>query len=131
MEKNNNIPQKNWISFRVKPEEYKQIHRHFTSTTCRKLSEYARKVLLNKPVVVRYRNQSADEFLSAMIPLKKELNAAGNNFNQAVKKLHPLSQLQEFRTWIINYECEKNRLLQQIDEIKFQMQKMYEKWSQE
>lgn len=62
---------KNWISFRVKPQEYEQIHKHFSTTICRKLSDYARKVLMNKPVIVKYRNQSADEFLSAIIPLKK------------------------------------------------------------
>jgi hypothetical protein len=85
MENNHSNKEKQWISFRVKHEEYNQINRLFLSTTCRKLSEYVRKVLLNKPVVIKYRNQSADEFLSAMIPLKNELNSIGNNFNQAVK----------------------------------------------
>ncbi len=123
--------EKHWISFRVKPEEYKQIHRHFSATTCRRLSDYARKILLNKPVTVRYRNQSADEFLSAMIPLKNELNAIGNNFNQAVKKLHTLHQLHEFKSWILDHEMEKKRMLEKIEEIKNQVQKIYDKWLQE
>ena len=93
MDNNVNNKTKNWISFRVKPDEYNKIHGLFSSTTCRKLSEYARKVLLNKPVVIKYRNQSADEFLSAMIPLQNELNSIGKNFNQAVKKLHTLNQI--------------------------------------
>ena len=53
MEDLKNNKQKSWISFRVKPEEYEQIHKHFSSTTCRKLSQYARKVLMNKPVIVK------------------------------------------------------------------------------
>jgi len=88
------------ITVRFKPEEFARLQRHYKSTTCRKLSEYARKVLLNKPVVVNYRNQSADEILSEMIQLKAELNALGNNFNQAVKKLHTLAKISEFKTWI-------------------------------
>jgi hypothetical protein len=131
MSENNNNTEKHWISFRVRPEEYNLIHRHFAATTCRKLSDYARQVLLNKPVIVKYRNQSADEFLSAMIPLKNELNAIGNNFNQAVKKLHTLSQVHEFKSWLIAYEMDKQNLLQKVDEIKIRMQKIYEKWLQE
>ena len=131
MERKNNNTEKHWISLRVKPDEYRQIHAHFTSSTCRKLSDYARRVLLKKPVIIRYRNQSADEFLSAMILLKKELNAIGNNFNQAVKELHTLSEIGEFKRWLEVYESDRQSLVQKVDEIKCYVQKMYEKWSQE
>ncbi len=47
-----------------------------------------REVVLQKPVLINFRNQSADDFLKDMLGLKKELNAIGNNFNQAVHKLH-------------------------------------------
>ena len=87
---------KGWITFRVKPEEYDRIHKLFRATTHRKLSEYARKVLLNKPVVIKYRNESVHELLSAMISVKNELNPIGKNFNQVVKKLHTLNQISEF-----------------------------------
>jgi hypothetical protein len=40
---------------------------------------------LNKPVTVKYRNESADVIMTAMIQLKNELNPIGNNINQAVK----------------------------------------------
>ena len=121
---------KNWISFRVKPNEYNKIHGLFSSTTCRKLSEYARKVLLNKPVVVKYRNQSADEFLSAMIPLKNELNSIGKNFNQVVKKLHTLNQIPEFKNWLISYEEDRQKLMLKVDEIENKINQIFEKWLQ-
>ena len=130
MENQTNNKTKNWISFRVKPQEYEQIIRHFSSTTCRKLSEYARKVLLNKPVVIKYRNRSADEFLSAMIPLKNELNAIGNNFNQAVKKLHMLNQISDFKNWLMTYDEDRKKLLQKADEIKEKINQIYEQWLQ-
>ena len=122
---------KGWISFRVKPEEYDKIHQHLNNTTHRKLSEYARKVLLNKPVIVKYRNQTADEFLSAMIPIKNELNSIGKNFNQAVKKLHTLNQISEFKVWLIMHEPDIKTGLQKIEEIKTKLIQIYEQWSQE
>lgn len=36
--------------------------------------------------------------------LRNELNGIGNNINQAVKKLHTLHQVSEFRDWIIIYK---------------------------
>ena len=131
MSEQTNNKAKSWISFRVKPEEYEQIHRNFSSTTCRKLSDYARKVLMNKPVVVKYRNQSADEILSAMIRLKNELNNVGNNFNQAVKKLHTLNRLSDFKTWLASYDADKETLLKTLDEIKRKINQIYEQWLQE
>lgn len=130
MYNNTNNKEKNWISFRVKPDEYNKIHGLFSATTCRKLSEYARKVLLNKPVTIKYRNQSADEFLSAMIPLKNELNSIGKNFNQAVKKLHTLNQISEFKNWLISYEEDRQKLMLKVDEINSKINQIFDKWLQ-
>lgn len=88
---------KHWITIRVNPEEYNTIYNYFKATTCNKLSQYVRKVLLQKPVVVTYRNQSADEILSALNALKKELAAVGNNFNQSVHRLHTMDNFSEIK----------------------------------
>jgi len=130
MDNNVNNKTKNWISFRVKPEEYNKIHNNFSNSTCRKLSDYARKVLLNKPITIKYRNQSADEFLSAMIPLQNELNSIGKNFNQAVKKLNALNQISEFKNWLISYEQDRQKLMPKVDEIKSKINQIFEQWLQ-
>lgn len=127
MKEVNSTP-KQWISIRVKPHEYNTIHGHFKNTTCRKLSEYIRKVLLNKPVTVTYRNQSADELLAAMNQLKNELSAIGNNFNQSVKKLHTLDTIPEIRTWAVLNEASKQSLLKKVEEIRQRMNQLYEAW---
>ncbi|MDI3321404.1 plasmid mobilization protein [Pinibacter soli] len=119
---------KNWISFRVKHDEYLIIHGHFTSTTCRKLSEYARKVLLNKPVVINHRNQSADEILSVLNRIKNELSAVGNNFNQVVHKLHTLDTIPEVRSWAVSNEHTQQILLHKIEDIRLTMIQLYEQW---
>ena len=74
-------------------QELESLTTLFKTTTERALSNYLRKVVLQKPVTVKYRNESADEFLKEMLQLKKELNAIGNNFNQAVHKLHILEKI--------------------------------------
>jgi hypothetical protein len=68
--------------------------------------------------------------MAEMIRLRNELNDIGNNINQAVKKLHTLHQIAEFRSWIITYELEKKILLNKVDEIKNHIQKVAEKWLQ-
>ena len=66
--------------------------------------------------------------MAEMIELRKELNAIGNNFNQAVHKLHILEKIPEFRTWILTNEIDKKILLNKIDEIKNRINQFAEKW---
>lgn len=120
-----------WISFRVKPEQYEKIHGLFSKSTYRKLSEYARNVLLQKPVVFRTRNESADQFLTEMLLLKKELNAIGNNYNQAIKKLHTLNQIEEVRAWITRHERLHEAFLQQTEAILQKLNEIHRQWSSE
>lgn len=122
-------PTKSWISFRVKPKEYDIIHGHFSKTTCRKLSEYARNALLQKPVVIRFRNQSADDFLAEMILLKNELSAIGNNYNQSVKRLHKMEQIPEVKTWLKNDHLFRERFMKKTEQIRECMDKIYQLWS--
>jgi hypothetical protein len=68
--------------------------------------------------------------MAEMIQLRTELNNIGNNFNQAVKKLHMLHQIAEFRSWLITYELEKQTLLNKVDEIKNRINKIADEWLQ-
>jgi hypothetical protein len=130
MSEQNNNNRTQWLHLRLKPEEYDRLHRQFKKTTCRKLSHYSRKLLLGKPVVCTYRNQSLDDFMAEMIHLRADLNSIGNNFNQAVKKLHTLQQIGEFRSWITTYEMEKQTLLNKVEEIKNRINKIADQWLQ-
>jgi hypothetical protein len=118
------------IGLRLTPAEYAKIERKWKASTCRKLSDYVRHNLFEKPVTSYYRNQSTDDFMSEMVLLRNELNHIGNNFNQAVKRLHTLNQISEFRSWLIAYEVEKKTLFNKVDEIKKHVQKIAESWLQ-
>jgi acyl carrier protein phosphodiesterase len=118
------------IGLRLTPEEYVKIERKWKASSCRKLSDYARRKFFDKPMVSTYRNQSVDDFMAEMVLLRAELNHIGNNFNQAVKRLNTLNQITEFRSWLIAYEVEKKTLFNKVDEIKKHVQKIAESWLQ-
>ena len=130
MKKQEQIVRKKMVPFRMNEDEFKLLGKLHKQSTERHLSNYMRKVLLQKPVVIQYRNQSADDFLKDMLALKKELNAAGNNFNQAVKKLHLLDKIPEFRVWLTLYDNSRKALIEDIEEIKLRMGQLYEQWLQ-
>ncbi|MGN6214516.1 plasmid mobilization protein [Parafilimonas sp.] len=118
------------IGLRLTPDEYAKIEKKWKASTCRKLSDYVRHSLFDKPVVTTYRNSSQDDLMTELTRLRSELNAVGNNFNQAVKKLHTLSQIAEFRSWLIAYEVEKKILSNKVDEVRNNIKKMLEIWLQ-
>jgi hypothetical protein len=68
--------------------------------------------------------------MAEMILLRNELSSIGNNFNQAVKKLHTLDQITEFKNWIITYEVEKKILFNKVEEIKNRINKIADEWLQ-
>ena len=126
-EKNN---RNKWLHLCLRQNEYSAIHNRFKNTTCQKFSDYVRKVLMNKPIVTTVRNQSHDALMAEAIKLRNELNNIGNNFNQAVKKLHTLQQIHEFGYWINTYEKDNRIIQQKIDEVKKHIQNLGEKWLQ-
>jgi hypothetical protein len=119
-----------WLTIRLNDDEQKRLNWLYKVTTRKALSEYARDILLQQPVVINYRNQSADETLSELSQLVTELNSIGRNFNQAIKKLHTLDHLPELQTWILLNESSKQLLFKKIDEIKNYILQMHEQWLQ-
>ncbi|MBZ4033820.1 plasmid mobilization relaxosome protein MobC [Flavobacterium sp. 17A] len=119
-----------WLHLRLTEQEYKILQKYFAESLCPKLSDFARKNLLQKPVVLKYRNQSLDDLISELTRLTSELNPIGNNFNQVVKKLHSLSQISEFKMWILSFETDKKILFNSIEDIRMTIRTLAEKWLQ-
>ncbi|MFL5741461.1 MAG: plasmid mobilization protein [Flavisolibacter sp.] len=118
------------VVFRLSRKEYEGLVKLKSQTTERSISDYLRKLALGHPVTVKYRNATADDFLREMLELKKELHAIGNNYNQAVKKLHILERLPEFRNWILLYEDSRDAFVQKVNEIESKVTQLYELWLQ-
>jgi hypothetical protein len=130
MRKEEKDVRKKLVVVRMNNDEFSHLEKLHKKTTDKHLSNYLRKVVLQKPVIVKYRNESADDFLKDMLLLKKELNAVGNNFNQAVKKLHLLDKIPEFRAWILTNQSLQKALINKVEEIKLRVSQLYEQWLQ-
>jgi hypothetical protein len=118
------------LQVRLTSKELEKIQAKFSQSTCRKLSDYVRRVLLDKPITMNQRNQSLDDFMAEMILLRNELNAIGNNFNQTVKRLHALQQIDEIKTWLILNETARQIITRKIDEIKSKINQIDSQWLQ-
>ena len=116
------------LQIRLSTDEFDTINKKFLKTTCRRVSEYSRKMLLGKTITVYNRNQSLDEFMAEMIQLRKELNYIGHNFNQAVRKLHTLEACEQFRNWILFQESRQKQLLDKVGDIQEKISKISNKW---
>jgi hypothetical protein len=127
-EENNN--RNKWLHVRLTESEYRQIHDQFAKTTNLKVSDFVRKKILGKLIVGSYRDASMDTFMEELIVLKNGLSAIGNNFNQAVKRLHTLSKIKEFEHWLVSYELDRRRLFKQLEQAQDFIKKMADKWLQ-
>ena len=117
-----------WLHVRLSQEEFDKIQTQFKATTCRKLSDFTRSKLLGKLLVGTYRSSSIDALVEELAELKTELSSAGNNFNQAVKKLHTLSKIKEFEHWLISYELDRRTLVKQVEKASETISQAAGKW---
>lgn len=118
------------VGLRLTDVEYDRIATQWQQSTCRKLSEFIRDRLFNRPIVTLHRNQSMDDAMAELMLLRTEINHIGHNFNQAVKKLHLLQQIPEFKSWLTANELVIACLHQQIQKIDSSVQQMGKQWLQ-
>lgn len=119
------------VAFRVSETEYEKLVKFQKATTCRKLSEYIRNVVLRDPVYVKTRNLSLDAFLLEIVALRNQFKAAGFNFNQVVHKIHTLQEIPQFKVWLLVNEKHKAQLFAKIKELQDRMNQVYDLWKDE
>lgn len=116
------------LTVRLTQKEFETIENKFKETTCSQLSQYIRQLIFQKPVTIKVRNTSLDAVIEEIILARQELNAIGNNYNQAVKKLHSLKQIPEFRQWIAANEKHHQQFIQQTNLIQQRMDEITSRW---
>lgn len=131
MKRTNNKNRTRKVTIRLTPEEYEQLNNRFKKTTCRKLSDYVRNLLFLGKVTILTRDQSMDAFMAELILLKSELNAVGNNFNQAVRKLNAMQHYSELKIWLLTHTQMAQDVVKKVDTIKINIVKFSNKWLQE
>ena len=113
------------FSFVVNEAEYRTIEKLFTRSTCQSINDYARSVALQKPVVVKIRNESAENFLLAMIPLKNQLEESANHFTCAIIKLQSLENIPAVKAWCAEPQHSPELLLDKIEALRQLMNQYY------
>ena len=118
------------VIVRFKPAEFELLEKRFKKTLFRKLSEYTRNVLLEKNVTVTYRDKAMDDVLEELILLRRELNAIGNNLNQAVRNINAAHGNADTRLWMHLMSVVNSKVEPAIQEIKDRMNNYADIWSQ-
>lgn len=119
------------VVVRLNEEEYLRLQKLQGRTTERCLSAYLRKVALNKPVTVKIRNASADDFLEGMLTLQAGLQQTCGTYTQAVVRLQVLHRLPEIKGWLLLHDSTRLTLLEQVSRIESLTVQLYEQWLQE
>ncbi len=119
-----------WLNLRLNKEEFELFKKQHQRSAFRKMSDYGRAVLLGKPVTVFYRDRSMDGILEELVLLRQELNAIGNNLNQAVKNINSAHGLPDARLWMTLLAVIHGKLEPAIGQIKEQMNRYADLWSQ-
>jgi hypothetical protein len=65
---------KRFLSIRLSAEELQEVYHHQQESTCRSLTEYVKKVLTGKPVIVKVRDESREDTLQQLIAIKNRLD---------------------------------------------------------
>jgi hypothetical protein len=94
------------ILVNLRPKEYERAMAYYKNSTCRSMSEFVRTLFLRGPVTVYYRDKAYDEFIETAIQLRNGLEAlaASETFSDE----------------------EKDELIQKMDKIKEQLNKIYD-----
>ena len=61
------------IGFHVSAREFEEFTQAYNQTVYRNKSEYARRMLLGKPVTTIFRDRSLDDFIESSVQIRKDL----------------------------------------------------------
>jgi hypothetical protein len=63
-----------FLSIRLSPAEFEEVYIQLQKSTCRSLTEYAKKLLMHKPVTVKLRDQTREDILQQLGLIKSRLD---------------------------------------------------------
>jgi mobilization protein MobC len=118
------------LNIRLSEEEWEKLHKLAGNTTSRSMSEYSRKILLNKPVKVFYRNQSFDDFEEQMTRLLPQLEDDRDKYDQVMKKLLALEQIPEIKETLPLLQFYQERIWRTQEEIRAKIEKIADQCDQ-
>ncbi|WP_026956820.1 plasmid mobilization protein [Algoriphagus vanfongensis] len=118
-----------WLHIRLTDQELLTIKANFQKSIYENLSEFARRMLLQKPIVGRYRDTGVQELLKELVSLKRDLHGLATNYNQLAKKMNTASDLEinTHRNQVIGMEV---KIAKSLDSVRRFIDQTTAKWLQ-
>ncbi len=118
------------VGVRFTREEFERLQDKSRHSTTPQLSEFIRRCVFDKPIVIKHRNQSLDEFMQGLMELRKELSAIGNNFNQSVRHINTFKEASAIQLFADNYLKDREQLFGRIENIEERIRQIADLWLQ-
>lgn len=118
------------VGVRFTIEEFQKLQDKSRNSTRPQLSEFIRRCVFDKPIVIKHRNQSLDEFMAMLMELRKELNAIGNNFNQSVRQINTFKDVQSTQNFAQAYAADRDNLFNRVERIEERIHRIADLWLQ-
>ncbi|OOG76436.1 hypothetical protein [Algoriphagus sp. A40] len=129
MEKMDENKRNKWLHIRLTDRELVKIRAYSEETIQQSLSDFARRILLKKPVIGRYRDTGTEDLLRELFALRRDLHGLASNYNQLVKKLHSEPEI-EGKTLSIQAQDLGENIRDSLEKLQGFMDKITEKWLQ-
>jgi hypothetical protein len=97
--------------------DYHKLQAEISRSTARSAAEFIRNKLLDRPLIFKVRNASADELTEQICQLKESLKKAIYLFERAVTNIKMQQGKMPVEQLLIHLELEKRMLTRQISEI--------------
>lgn len=118
-----------WLHVRLTLQEYEKIQTALGQTVQDSLSDYARKLLLKKPVIGRYKDTGMQDLLAELTVLKRDLHGLSTNYNQIAKKLNSVCE-NETSSYLVHGQKLQQGILESLDSLQHFINQTAEKWLQ-
>ena len=128
--KTNNPKKYHHVYLGIPTAEYIEIENNYKKSTCRSLSEYIRNIIIHNPITIRYRDQSLEDLIEEIVLLNDHMKQAKDIGHQVLKKIKSDQQISQYKLLLTDFQNTIIHLDKRIEEIKIQIEKIVEKWSQ-
>lgn len=110
--------------------EYVEIEKKYKKSTCRSLSEYIRNIIIHNPITIRYRDQSLEDLIEEIVLLNDHMKQVKETGYQVLKKMQSDQEISQCKLVLTEFQDTIVHLNKRIEEIKLQIEKIVERWSQ-
>ena len=118
------------ISLYANQADYFKIRERYERSPCQSFSSYTRKMLLQQTVLIKEHNLTADEWLTAMLELKAELEVVSKTFQDAVALLQSAPDNTELANFAAQLTGTQQLVAEKIEQILSTAIEIHEIWSQ-